>query len=178
MEKEKEEKTEKAVEVKSADVRHVGFGRRLLAAIIDGIIVSVISQFITAPIGAVFGITTMTPFATGNQVPDETQAMAMIGAAFGVLGLVFIISIVLNTLYYAGMLVYKQGQTLGKMALGIRVVSVDGQPISWGKAILREIIGKFVSGLVIGLGYLWVFWDSKKQAWHDKIAGTYVIYAK
>lgn len=41
--------------------------------------------------------------------------------------------------------------------------------------ILRETIGKFLSGLVLGLGYFWAIWDKDSQAWHDKIAGTVVI---
>jgi uncharacterized RDD family membrane protein YckC len=41
--------------------------------------------------------------------------------------------------------------------------------------LLREIVGKWVSGLLIGLGYFWAIWDKDGQAWHDKIAGTVVI---
>lgn len=176
-EEKKEVQVEKAAETKAADLRYVGFGRRLLAAIIDGIIVSVISQFITAPVGVVVGLGATLPWQARN-LSDEAQAATMLGSLFSAMGLIFLISLVINIAYYAGMLVYKQGQTLGKMALGIRVVSVDGTPITWGKAIVREILGKFISGIVLGLGYLWIIWDAKKQAWHDKIAGTYVIYAK
>ncbi|HCB22768.1 TPA: RDD family protein, partial [Candidatus Daviesbacteria bacterium] len=40
---------------------------------------------------------------------------------------------------------------------------------------LREILGKLASGLILGIGYLMVAWDSKKQGLHDKIASTYVV---
>ena len=40
---------------------------------------------------------------------------------------------------------------------------------------MREVVGKFISGLVLNLGYLWVIWDGQKQGWHDKIADTYVV---
>jgi uncharacterized RDD family membrane protein YckC len=66
------------------------------------------------------------------------------------------------------------GQTLGKMALGIKVIGADGAPVSWGKAILRYV-GYIVSGLVLGLGFIWVAFDARRQGWHDKIAGTYVV---
>ena len=68
-----------------------------------------------------------------------------------------------------------RGQTIGKMAVQIRIVNEEGRPPGIGYAFLREIIGKLVSGLFFMLGYLWVIWDSEKQAWHDKIARTHVV---
>lgn len=67
------------------------------------------------------------------------------------------------------------GATLGKKWMKIRVVKTNGQNLTVGDALLREVVGKFVSGLVLGLGYLWAIWDKNKQTWHDKIAGTYVV---
>ena len=66
------------------------------------------------------------------------------------------------------------GRTLGKRLLGLRVVNEAGNAPGIGRVILREIIGRFISGLVFGLGYLWVAWDGRKQGWHDKIGGTTV----
>ncbi len=71
-----------------------------------------------------------------------------------------------------------RGQTLGKMALGIRVVDSRGRVPGIGIAALREIVGKFVSGIVFLIGFLWVAWDPRKQGWHDKIAATYVMVSK
>jgi uncharacterized RDD family membrane protein YckC len=71
-----------------------------------------------------------------------------------------------------------KGQTPGKMAVGIKVVNAGGTLPGLGIAALREILGKIVSSLVFYLGYLWIIWDGKKQGWHDKIGGTYVIPVK
>ena len=57
-------------------------------------------------------------------------------------------------------------------------IDESGNNISIGKAILREVIGKWISGSVFDLGYIWVAFDEKRQGWHDKIAGTYVIKIK
>lgn len=70
----------------------------------------------------------------------------------------------------------KNGATPGKRFFRIKVVRTDQTPVSLGRAALRETVGKLLSGLVFSLGYLWAAFDSKKQSWHDKIAGTYVIY--
>ena len=61
------------------------------------------------------------------------------------------------------------------MALRIKVIMTDGSEITYGKAAMREILGKFVSGILLGIGYLMVAFDSQKQGLHDKIANTYVI---
>ena len=47
-----------------------------------------------------------------------------------------------------------------------------------GYAVLREIVGKFVSAIAFFLGFLWIGWDGRKQGWHDKIAGTHVVRAR
>jgi len=67
------------------------------------------------------------------------------------------------------------GQTLGKKVMKIKVVNAVGTTPSLGTFALREILGKLVSGLLLGIGYLMVAWDSKKQGLHDKIASTYVV---
>jgi hypothetical protein len=65
---------------------------------------------------------------------------------------------------------------VGKMTVGIKVVGADGQPPTGGRALLRYV-GYALSGLVLSLGFLWVIFDRKRQGWHDKIAGTYVVYS-
>ncbi len=68
-----------------------------------------------------------------------------------------------------------RGQTPGKMALKIRVVRIDNQPLTYMAAFLREAVGKFLSGIAFALGYLWMIWDKDKQTWHDHLAKTQVI---
>lgn len=69
----------------------------------------------------------------------------------------------------------RTGQTLGKKVMKIKVVNASGATPSLGIFALREILGKLVSSLILGIGYLMVAWDSKKQGLHDKIASTYVV---
>jgi uncharacterized RDD family membrane protein YckC len=76
---------------------------------------------------------------------------------------------------YAVLFIGLKRQTLGKMALGIKVIDAGGNVPGLGRAVLREIVGKFLSGLALGLGYTWIGWDTHKRGWHDHIAGTYVV---
>ena len=67
------------------------------------------------------------------------------------------------------------GQTLGKKALGIRVVDLGGGgSIGFGRAFIRYI-GRIVSAIPLFLGYFWMLWDKEKQTWHDKFANSVVV---
>jgi uncharacterized RDD family membrane protein YckC len=67
-----------------------------------------------------------------------------------------------------------KGGTPGKLILGLRIVNEKGQYIGIPMAILRYI-GKILSGIILGIGYLMIAFDAKKQGLHDKIASTYVV---
>ncbi len=73
------------------------------------------------------------------------------------------------------LVLWSDGRSPGKLLLGLRVVKTSGEPAGFGTMFLRETIGKFVSGLPLYLGYIWALLDDNRQAWHDKIADTYVV---
>jgi uncharacterized RDD family membrane protein YckC len=86
-----------------------------------------------------------------------------------------VLGVAIGIAYYTILEGGPRGQTLGKQAVGIRVVDVDtGGPIGYGRAFVRYI-GRILSALVIFIGYLWMLWDSERQCWHDKLAGDYVV---
>lgn len=95
---------------------------------------------------------------------------AILGTGAGA-GLGFVVSAV----YFTAFIGAERGQTLGQMALGIRVVGLDtGRSISYGRAFLRWFVSIF-SAIVFFLGYLWMIWDKEKQCWHDKAANDVVV---
>lgn len=80
---------------------------------------------------------------------------------------------------YSVFMTVKYGATLGKMAVKIRVQNEEtGANLTFVEAILREVVGKFISGAVLFVGYLWMLWDPKKQTWHDKLGKSVVVKAK
>ena len=78
--------------------------------------------------------------------------------------------------YEALMLQMKNGQTLGKMALKVRVVRADGSPLTsgqaWGRAAMRMVLGLFCLGII---DYLPALFTDEKTALHDMAAGTRVV---
>lgn len=67
--------------------------------------------------------------------------------------------------------------TPGKLALGIRVTDLEGNRIGFGRATGR-FFSKIVSGLILDIGYIMAAFTSRKQALHDMMAGTLVIYVR
>jgi uncharacterized RDD family membrane protein YckC len=89
----------------------------------------------------------------------------------------YALALIISIAYYTYLEGSEDGQTLGKRACGIRVRSVDGGSIGHTRAFLR-FVGRYISAIPIGLGYLWMLWDPNKQTWHDKIANSVVVPAQ
>ncbi|MFK0157533.1 RDD family protein [Streptomyces sp. NPDC090493] len=92
-------------------------------------------------------------------------------AVLGIIGGLAILGIAIWQLIMEG----RTGQTIGKKALGIRLVKeTTGQPVGVGMAFVRRI-AHILDSLACYLGWLWPAWDSKRQTFADKVCGTVVI---
>ena len=69
---------------------------------------------------------------------------------------------------------WRGGQTLGMRAWRLKVVRMDGSPLSWGDALKRHLAA-LLSCLALGLGFLWIVIDRDGLAWHDRLSGTRLI---
>lgn len=139
-----------------ANVAKAGWWARFFALFLDGLIIGVPATVVLIIVAAAAG-------ANDN----------------GVLGGLALLVYVLWIIAYIAYFIYfwtKDGQTLGNRMLNIRVVREDGSPLTGGAAAVRYI-GYLVDSIIFGLpiGYLWAAFDTKKQAWHDKMAGTVVV---
>ncbi len=72
-------------------------------------------------------------------------------------------------------LISRFGGTIGKLAIGIKVVLADGQFLSFWRSFFRDRIAYIVSGVLLWLGFIWILVDKERRAWHDQIAGSYVV---
>ena len=133
---------------------YAGFWIRVVAYIIDAIILAIVGAIIYTVLGVNVG---------------DPNVMSS-GKYQGAQGVNFVISIA----YFAGLWTF-MGGTLGQRIFGMRVVDVNtGQRIGIGKALLRYV-GLFISFLVCFVGVIWVAFDARKQGWADKIASTVVV---
>ena len=67
------------------------------------------------------------------------------------------------------------GKTLGKIFMGIRVESSQGEDLPVGVSFLR-LVGYLLSALPVGAGFLWSVLDKDHATWHDKLDGSRVVY--
>lgn len=129
-----------------ARLEYAGFWIRFLALFIDIVVLSIVTSFI----GVLFGQ------GAGRAGGGAFVINTIIGAAYDVIAL------------------SRWGQTVGALAVGIKVADVNGGLLSPGAAFLRWI-GSIVSGIILLIGYFMMIWDARKQTLHDKIAGSFVV---
>ncbi|MFN8287054.1 MAG: RDD family protein [Chitinophagales bacterium] len=139
-----------APEASEQKLEYAGFWIRVGAAFIDGIILLVVQQVVILLFG-------------GSYTHPSNAAQG--------------INLLVGILYTSLMESSAKQATLGKMAVGIKVGDEFGNRISFANALGRYF-SKILSAIILGIGFLMVGWDSKKQGLHDKIAGTFVFYGK
>jgi uncharacterized RDD family membrane protein YckC len=142
-------------------VRYSGFWIRLVALIIDGIVVRVV----VAPVGMIFGGLGL---AGGMMTGVPHAGLALLGG-----GVTLILVLFGSWLYEAFMESSSYQATLGKMIFGMKVTDLNGNRISFERATGRHF-AKWLSGLVLCIGYIMVGFTERKQGLHDLLAGTLV----
>lgn len=158
-----------------------GWWRRVGAYILDSIVIAVL---VLIPIAIAF-------FASGVKwdylAQDSLDVPSGQETAFGVFVVVAILSaVIIPAVYYCWMMTKTNGQTIGKQALGIRVVKEDGTDMNPGFAFVRQILViELLFGVIGGIVYiaqpldfLWALWDKKNQCLHDKIVKSRVVLAE
>jgi uncharacterized RDD family membrane protein YckC len=145
--------------------------KRLVAFILDGIIVGIPTSIILNVIGVGLASTSVDP---------NTGAVTSPGLLSGALFFTILLSVLIPIVYFGLMNGGEKGQTVGKMALKIQVRDeATGGPIGIGRAFLRYLVYAALAGFTCGIGGLvdglWPLWDPKRQALHDKAIKSVVV---
>lgn len=138
-----------------------GFWIRLVAFIIDAILLALVQALLADRLGISAGDIDHLPWQEGllRILPELVFGSAV-------------------TAVYAMIMVGTWGGTLGKLILGLRVVRhSDGGKVPYGLALGRSL-AEFMSLIPIGLGYVWIALSPSKRGWHDYLCDTRVVYAK
>lgn len=141
-----------------------GFFGRFVAYIVDGFIMSILAWIVILVLGGIIGLTSET----------DSGFLTLIA---GTMSLLMIVVMFLFQFLYFGYFWSKNGQSIGMKLLNMKVVSQDGEALSFVRAGLRGSVGYWISSIVFGLGFIWAAFDEKKEAWHDKIFNTWVVTA-
>ncbi len=142
---------------------------RLLAALVDAVILTAINLLLFAPVFLIDYF--RTELQTRDAAPDW--------AFRGVTALSILLALLANALYVVGGWAWR-GRTPGKSLLGLTVVKrgeIGGRGIGWKAALIRAVV-LVLAGLPLGLGWIWAFFEKEKRAFQDLAAGTWVVRSR
>jgi uncharacterized RDD family membrane protein YckC len=129
-------------------MNYAGFWRRVGASIVDSILLTAIYNILIWFLW-----------------PDSWKANQIF---------LFATTMIFTWLYYSILESSAKQGTLGKVVLGLKIVDYDNQRISFTRATGRHF-SKFISAIILMIGFIMVAFTAKKQGLHDMIAGTLVI---
>lgn len=142
----------------NVQMTYAGFWKRFAALMIDAILISIPSGFIAGAFGGAFGARMTDDISA--LVGSQLMAMAM--------------SIVISWLYFSAMESSSLQGTVGKLAIGIKVTDLKGNRITFGRATGR-FVGRILSSMIFGIGFLMVAVTKRKQGLHDLMADCLVV---
>jgi len=151
---------------------YAGFWLRVVAALIDGVIMSIALGVLLAPLFILTGFEAhIDGMAQRHGQPDPALVVGLIGIV-----LIFAaVSVLIQWLYHAYLESGEKQATWGKQALGLYVTDLMGNPITFGRASGR-FFAKIVTGMIpLGIGYIMAGFTERKQALHDMIVSCLVL---
>jgi len=129
--------------------------KRGFAYLIDEVLISVLFAFIYL-----------------DQMPDTMSTEEMIGAINSLFSYVIVLKVIYQTFF-----VWMYGATLGKIAMKIRVISIDDLEKPSFILSLSRAAFRIISESIFYLGFIWAALNPKRETWHDKVASTLVVNA-
>ena len=158
--------------VVSRGFTYAGFWLRVVASLIDGIIMGAAMGVLLLPLFLLTGMgARLNGMAQRNGQPDPA-------IIFGFLGMMFVfvvVAVLIQWLYHAYLESGETQATWGKQVLGVYVTDLTGNPVTFGRASGR-FFAKMVTGMIpLGIGYVMAGFTERRQALHDMIASCLVL---
>ena len=151
-----------------------GFVTRYVAFLLDVLVVAFVSFLFFTILQVTlefFGIDALMTLATQSR--ETARQTVVLGGALR--WLLTIVGGFLTFGIYSIVAWLLVGKTVGKALMGLRVLGQDGRRLTFSQALIRAL-SYYISGLALFIGFLWVLVDDRRQAWHDKLARTLVVY--
>jgi uncharacterized RDD family membrane protein YckC len=154
---------------------YAGLGRRLIAFVVDAILILLFGIVAASVLGLLRGLQNayfyFIQHVPADQLTTEGSMVALYGSIIAAYG---ILVIVIPWLYYAGFESSRSQATPGKLLMHIVVTDLNGNKPTFSRVTLRHF-AKFISALIIFIGFLMIGLTKKRQGLHDRIAGCLVL---
>jgi uncharacterized RDD family membrane protein YckC len=147
-------------------VVYAGFWKRFAAYCIDYVVVTAITYAVMIPVALIGAIGIGATASADNPVAS--------GVGIALVGLGYLLAVLLPLMYFVWMHSSRHQATLGKLAVGIKVVRTDGTRIGFWRAFGR-IFATILSTLILFIGWLMAGFTQQKQALHDMVCDTLVV---
>ena len=158
-------------EVDSLEGQYAGFVTRAIAFVIDILIINVSVLAITGVVMLIlnffYQLYMLMPLAPNERIDNFSSWIS---------GIVALLALIIMLWLYPTVFWMINGQTFGKRIMGLRVVRMSGEEMTFFRGLIR-VFGYLVSALALFLGFIWVIFSDKRRGWHDMLAGTCVIYS-
>jgi uncharacterized RDD family membrane protein YckC len=142
---------------------YAGLFTRVIAFIIDALIIAIALAIIPWAIQILLNSIGIGSFTTRWMVGIDRIL------ASGIFAIVFTYSYYAFFWFFAGM-------TIGNAVMGVRILRTNGKRVGPFRALVR-LFGYVICLIPFGLGFFWILLDDRRQGWHDKLAGTFAVYA-
>ncbi|MGH9482606.1 MAG: RDD family protein [Terriglobales bacterium] len=146
-----------------------GFWVRLLAKIIDGILIDLVVFALAVPFLLLIRPALQHINVQPGRPLPPAEAVGVVASVLGFYLAMFLIRVGYNTFMLG-----RFGTTIGKLAINAKVVTPEGLPIGYGRALGRTLM-EYVSAFLLLIGYIIAAFDDRKRALHDRVAGTVVV---
>jgi len=161
-----------AAVVEGGEIVHAGFWKRVAANLIDSFVIGIVTTVIMLIMFPILGIGLIGMGRSLERFADNPEAL---GVGFALVHLLlYLVSFALTATYYIWLHASSSKATLGKMAVGIKVVRMDGERISVARSIGRYF-AFVLNSITMGIGFIMAGLTQRKQALHDMICDTLVV---
>ena len=171
--------TTSTTETTPTEVQYAGFWLRVVACLIDTLIIKIVFAVIFSPLFVFMGLSSFVNYDADVNKMDRSETIPnelfpyITAITIGAM-LLGIFCLLIIGLYYALMESSSKQATLGKMILNLKVTDLNGGRISFARASGR-FFGRFVSSLTLCIGYIIAGLSTKKQALHDMMSNCLVV---
>jgi uncharacterized RDD family membrane protein YckC len=148
---------------------YAGFWVRFLGVLIDSIILMIVNTIIGSLIMG--GVISPVP-----QITPGSNPMEVLPAFFAAVGASLAVNTLVGALYESLFIAYLAA-TPGKLAAGLKVIRSNGAPVGIGRSFGRHF-AKYLSGLILAIGYIMAAFDAEKRGLHDMICDTRVVKSR
>jgi len=158
-------------------VQTVGFFKRLIVVVYDGLLLFAVAFFISALLMGLFQWLAPAGFFIDPAQPDNPKIRELTNLGRMVGNVIVSINCLLVSFFFYGWFWTHGGQTLGMKAWNLYLVKPDGKFIDW-KISAKRYFAAIISWAIFGLGFTWILVNKRKRAWHDILSNTQIIQLK